>query len=323
MSEDRHLPPTPVDAPAVTLRQYYQGEISAGLLFKQAVPGPADMDDQSQIGALVVDLRDFDSDFGKTVKLLPKRSNLPRWLMNWLGAVVERNIGDGLDRTKSSRGRLQYVFTRCREALTSRDAAKRRRAYNLLRLSLLCLNNRSLLDPLDLIEATTLYERRGKLKEGDLERHAIEPLLRATSAAAFKQVLLSLRFWTERVHTARADVFRAEEKAERLDVSVDELRRNLSMARERIQLLEKQAADSADEVALLSRRLEVEHNKRVNKIRETKGRVLRFFDSGLSPRLRGAREAIDGGTVAVDVALDRLDRVRELLEEERSWLSSD
>ena len=323
MSDDRQPPTTPVDVPAVTLRQYYQGDIPAGRFRKQAIPEPADMDDQLQIDALLVDLRDFDSDFGKTVQLLPKRSKLPQWLVNWLGAVVERNIGDGLDRTKGSRCRLQYVFTRCRAALTSRDATKQRCAYNLLRLSLLYLNNRSPLDPLDLIEATTLYEDRGRLKEGDLERHAVDPLLRATSSVAFKKVLLSLRFWTERVHTARADVFRAEDKAERLDARVDELRRNLSTARERIQTLEKQAKDSAEEVASLSRRVEVEHNKRVNKIRETKGRVLRLFDSGLSPRLRGAREAIDGRTVAVDVAIERLDRVRELLEEERSWLSSD
>jgi hypothetical protein len=58
-------------------------------------------------------------------------------------------------------------------------------------------------------------------------------------------------------------------------------------------------------------------------MREAKGRMQRLIDSDLTPRLRGAREALDGGPVAIDVALQRLDRILELLEEERMWLSSD
>ena len=58
-------------------------------------------------------------------------------------------------------------------------------------------------------------------------------------------------------------------------------------------------------------------------MREAKGRIRRLFDSELAPRLRGAREALDGDPVAVNVALERLNRTLELLEEERPWLSSD
>ena len=199
-------------------------------------------------------------------------------------------------------------------------------AYNLLRLSLVYVNSLSQLDPLALVDEATrlaIGEGQTKLKGRELERGAVAMFLEVTSPVKLKKVLLSLLFWIERARTARADVFTAEDKAERLAAKVDELRQDLAVAREQIRTLEGQAEDSAKNVVSLSRQLEVEHNKRINRMREAKGRVRRLFDSGLAPRLRGAREALDGGPVALDVALERLDRALELLEEERPWLSSD
>ena len=166
-------------------------------------------------------------------------------------------------------------------------------------------------------------EGRSRFRGRDLERNAVTPLLRATSPGTLKKALLSLRFWMEWARTARADVFTAKEKADRLTSKVSELQKELSRARERIQSLQAQVADSANQVTTLSRDLETEHNRRINKMREAKGRIRRLFDSALAPRLRGAREALDGDPVAVNVALERLDRTLQLLEEERPWLSSD
>ena len=329
MPEDSY-PPTPAasaEVPPVTLREYYQGRMELKRLFSRAGPEPADAHDETRLEALLADLSGFDSDLRKTVKLASGRSNLPRWLQLWLQAVVERGIGYALDPDEASRGLgLRRLFTRCRDALMSKEAAKRRRAYNLLRLSLVWVHSLRQLDALDLVdEATRLAvgEGRSRFKGRDLERDAVGPLLRATSPDTLKKVVLSLLFWIEWAHTARADVFTAEDKAERLGVEVNELRRDLAKAREKIQALEDQAAGSAKKMASLSRELEVEHNKRINKMREAKGRLQRLFDSGLAPRLRGAREALDGAPIAVDVALERLDRALELLEEERPWLSSD
>ena len=157
----------------------------------------------------------------------------------------------------------------------------------------------------------------------DPERSAVTPLLRATSPGTLKKALLSLRFWVEWARTARTDVFAANERIGRLTEKVNELQQHLATAREAIRAIERQAAGSARQVESLSRDLETEHNRRINELREVKGRLQRLFDTGLAPRLRGAREALDGGPVAVDVALERLDRTLELLEEERPWLSSD
>ena len=79
-------------------------------------------------------------------------------------------------------------------------------------------------------------------------------------------------------------------------------------AREEIQALQNQAADSARQVQSLSHELETERNRRINEMHEAKGRLQHLFDSELAPRLRGAREALHGGPLAVDVALERLDR---------------
>ena len=329
MSVDSFPPttPAPAEVPPVTLREYYEGRIQPGRLFSRDGPEPVDAHDQTRLEALLADLSGVDSDLRKTVKLVSGRSKLPRWLQLWLKAAVERDIGCQLDPAETSRGLgLRRLFTRCQTALISKDAANRRRAYNLLRLSLVYVNSHSQLDPLALVDEATrlaIGEGQTKLKGRELERGAVAMFLEVTSPVKLKKVLLSLLFWIERARTARADVFTAEDKAERLAAKVDELRQDLAVAREQIRTLEGQAEDSAKNVVSLSRQLEVEHNKRINRMREAKGRVRRLFDSGLAPRLRGAREALDGGPVALDVALERLDRALELLEEERPWLSSD
>ena len=166
-------------------------------------------------------------------------------------------------------------------------------------------------------------EGRGRFRRHDLERGAVAPLLRATSPGTLKKVLLSVRFWIERAQTARADVFTANSEVDRLTTRVGELRQNLMTAREEIQALQNQAADSARQVQSLSHELETERNRRINEMHEAKGRLQHLFDSELAPRLRGAREALHGGPLAVDVALERLDRTLELLEEERPWPSLD
>lgn len=324
MAEELH--PVDRDAPAedssVMLRQYYQGRISVRRLFQEDL----DLGDRMWVDALLTDLRDFDPDLGKTVKLVFKRSNRPPWLQSWLTAVVERDMGGELDPKKCSRGTgLRRLVTRCRAALVPKNVPQRRRTYNLFRLTLLHVNSRSQLDPCDLVDEVTRWmidEGPGTRRE-NLERKAVTALLQAASPAAFRKTLLSLGFWTDRDRTSRAAKFSAEEKAERLSATVDELRQEISTVREQNRALGDQAARSNERVESLTRQLEVEHNVRINKMREAKGRVLHLFDSGLSPRLRGAREALDGKSVVTDVAIERIDRVLELLEEERRWLSSD
>ena len=168
-----------------------------------------------------------------------------------------------------------------------------------------------------------MFDGGSRFRGRDLERNAVAPLLRATSPGTLKKVLVSLRFWMEWARTARTDVFAANERIGRLTAKVSELQQHLATSREETRVNERRAADSERQVASLSRELETERNRRINDLREAKGRLQRLFDTGLAPRLRGAREALDGGPVAVDVALERLDRTLELLEEERPWLSSD
>ena len=236
---------------------------------------------------------------------------------------------------------LRRLFRRCRESLPAKNIAARpqvpgtatndaplagRRAFNLLRLSLVWVHGVRQLDPVDLAEEATRFvmlDGGSKFRDRDLERNAVAPLLRATSPGALKKVLVSLRFWMEWARTARADVFAANETIGRLRENVSELQQHLATAHEEIRVSERQAANSERQVASLSRELETERNRRINELREAKGRLQHLFDTGLAPRLRGAREALDGRPVAVDVALERLDRTLELLEEERPWLSSD
>lgn len=328
MPDDQHLATADVSAVDswAALRQYYEGRIPLSRLLGQATPEPPDTRDPVRIEELLADLHDFDPDLGKTVKLVFKRSNRPLWLQSWLIAVIKHDMGSVLDPKDCSRGPgLRRLVTRCRTALVPKKVAQRRRTYNLFRLALLHVHSDSRLDPCDLVAEATRWaiDERQLTRGDDLERKAITPLLQATSSAAFKKILLSLRFWTERDRAARAASFAAEEKVERLSATVDGLRRDLATAREKNRALEDHAARSDERVDSLTRKLEVEHNKRINKMREAKGRVLHLFDSGLSPRLRGARDALDGRSVATDVAIERIDRVLELLEEERPWLSSD
>ena len=329
MPEESRFPATiaSADPLPVTLREYYEGRTPLKRLFGPAAPTPADAQDQTQSDALLADLGGFDPDLRKTIKLASGRVNLPPWLQVWFKTVVEREMGAALDAEEACRGfGLRRLFTRSREGLTAKDVATRRRAYNLLRLSLVSVHSVRQLDPIDLAEETirlVFPEGRSRFRERDLERGAVTPLLRATSPGALKKALLSLRFWMEWAHTARADVFTTKQEVDRLASRVSELQKDLLMARDKIQSLQNQAADSARQVASLSRDLETEHNRRINKIREAKGRIRRLIDSELAPRMRGAREALDGNPVAVNVALERLDRTLELLEEERPWLSSD
>ena len=284
----------------------------------------------------------FDPDLRKTVKLASARANPPRWLQTWLESVVEREKGGVLnpEELRTSFG-LRRLFRRCRESLAAKDAATRpqrreeatddaalarRRAFNSLRLSLIWLHSVRQLDPVDLAEeATRFVMLDGRSKSGgrDLERSAVVPLLRATSPGTLKKALVSLRFWIEWARTARTDVFAANERIGRLTEKVSELQQHLETAHEEIRVSGSQAADLERQVASLSRELETDRNRRINELREVKGRLQRLFDTGLAPRLRGAREALDGGPLAVEVALERLDRTLELLEEERPWLSSD
>lgn len=329
MPEEPRSPATVASAEPtpVALRDYYEGRTPLKQLFGSATPPPADAQDQTQAKTLLADLGGCDPDLRKTVRLTSGRVNLPQWLQAWCRTIVERELGAALDPEESCRGfGLRRLFKRSQEGVTAKDASTRRRAYNLLRLSLVCVHSVRQLDPTDLAEEAmhlVFPEGRSRFRGRDLERNAVTPLLRATSAGTLKKVLLSLRFWMEWARTARADVFTAKEKADRLTSKVSELQKELSTAHETIQSLQAQVADSAERVTTLSRDLETEHNRRINKMREAKGRMRRLFDSALAPRLRGAREALDGDPIAVNVALERLERTLQLLEEERPWLSSD
>ena len=317
----------PSEAPPVTLREYYEGHMPLKRLFSPGGPMLAAVDDHTRLEALLADLGGLDPGLSKTIKLASGRANLPRWLKVWLKTVVERETGRAIDPEEASRGfGLRRLFTRCREGLAAKDLITRRRAYNLLRLSLVWVHSLRQLDPIDLAEeARRLVDPEGRsgFRERNLGRAAVTPLLRATSPGTLKKVVLSLRLWIERAQEANAVLLTAKGEADRLTVKVSELQRALATAREEIQALQNQAANSARHVASLSHELQAERNTRINEIREAKGRVQGLFDSELAPRLRGAREALDGGPVAVDVALERLDRTLELLEEERPWLSSD
>ena len=343
MPDAPHSPATapPDEASPVTLRGYYEGRTPLKRLFGPAGSTPADGRDEAGMQSLLVDLGDFDPDLRKTVKLASARANPPRWLQAWLKTVAERETGRALnpEEVSTSFG-LRQLFTRCRESLRAKDVATRpplrgqatdaartrRRTFNLLRLSLLWVHSVRPPDPVDLAEEATRFVRLDegrRFRARDLERSAVSPLLRATSPGTLKKALLSLRFWLEWARTARTDVFAANEKIGRLTNNITELQQHLATAREETRVSERRAAGSERRVASLSRQLETEQNRRINELREAKGRLQRLFDTGLAPRLRGAREALDGGPVAVDVALERLDRTLELLEEERPWLSSD
>ena len=330
------------EASPVTLRGYYEGRTPLKRLFSPVGSTPTDGYAQAGMQGLLVDLGGIDPDFRKTVKLVSARANPPRWLQAWLKSVVEREMGGALnpEEVGTSLG-LRRLFRRCRESLPAKDVAARpqhggmpthdaglmrRRAFNLLRLSLVWVHSVRQLDPVDLAEEATRFVIRDgetRLRGRDLERSAIVPLLRATSPSALKKTLVSLRFWIEWARTARTDVFAANEKIGRLTEKVSELQQHLAAAREETRVSESHTADSERRVTSLSRELETERNRRINELREAKGRLQRLFDTGLAPRLRGAREALDGEPVAVDVALERLDQTLELLEEERPWLSSD
>ena len=318
---------TPAEAPPITLREYYEGRVPLKRLFSPAGSEPADAHDPTQLKALLANLGRFDPDLRLTVKLASGRANLPRWLQVWFKTVLELEMSSALVPEEAHRGfGLRRLFTRCRDGVTAKDVVVRRRAYNLLRLSLIWVHSLRDLDPVDLAEEATrlvVPEGRGRFRRHDLERGAVAPLLRATSPGTLKKVLLSVRFWIEWAQTARADVFTANSEVDRLTTKVGELRQNLMTAREEIQALQNQAADSARQVESLSHELETERNRRINEMHEAKGRLQHLFDSELAPRLRGAREALDGGPLAVDVALERLDRTLELLEEERPWPSLD
>ena len=336
----RATPPRDEACP-VTLRGYYEGHTPLKRFFGPAGSTPADGRHEAGMQGLLVDLRDLDPDLRKTVKLASARANPPRWLHAWLKTVVERETGRALNPEEASTSfELRRLFTQCRESLFSKEiptrpplrgpvtdaASTRRRAFNLLRLSLVWVHSVRPLDPVDLAEEATRFvmpDRGSRIRGRDLERSAVSPLLRATSPGTLKKTLSSLRFWLDWARTARNDVFLANEKIERLTEKISELQLHLATAREETRVYERRAADSESRVASLSRELETEQNRRINELREAKGRLQRLFDTGLAPRLRGAREAIDGGPIAADVALDRLDRALELLEEERPWLSSD
>ena len=330
------------EAPPVSLRGYYEGRTPLKRLFNPAGSAPRDGHDQAKMQGLLVDLDGFDPDLRKTIKLASARVNPPRWLQAWLKSVVEQGLGGTLNPEEASTSfGLRRLFRRCRESLLAKgtntrphlpgtateDAAlTRRRAFNLLRLSLVWVNSVRQLDPVDLAEEATHFvtlDAGSRFIGRDLERSAVAPLLRATNLDAFKKVLVSLRFWIKWAHAARTDVIAANEKIDRLTEKVSELQQHLETAREECRVSERQAEDSRERVASLSRELETERNRRINELREAKGRQQRLFDTELAPRLRGAREALDGGPVAVDVALERLERTLELLEEERLWLSSD
>ena len=315
------------EVPPVTLRKYYEGGIPLKRLFSPVGLEPADTHDETRLEALLADLGSLDQDLRRTVKLASGRANLPRWLRVWFKTVVERSMGGALDPDEASRGfGLRRLFTRCREGLIAKDPSTRRRSYNVLRLSLVWVNSIRQLNPVDLAEEATrlvVPEGRSRFRGRDIERGAVVPLLRATSPSTLNNVLLSLRFWIEQAQTARTDVFTAKEEVDRLTAKASELQQDLATAREQIQALQDHAADLATQVASLSHELRGERNRRINEMRETKGRLQRLFDSELAPRLRGAHEALDCGPLAVDVALERLDRTLELLEEERPWLSSD
>lgn len=329
MPEERRTSATSVSAEATpaTLRDYYQGRVPPKRLFAKAGAEPADAEDPTQREALLVELDAVDSDLRKTAKLISGRASFPRWLQTWLRAVVERETGGALDPEEASAGLgLRRLFTRCREGLAAKDAAARRRAYNLLRLSLIWVHSLRQIEPVDLAEEATRLvapEGRSGFRGRDLERGAVVPFLRATNPGALRKVVLSLRLWIDRAQTARADVLIAKEEIDRLRGKVGDLQQDLATARENIQVLQGQLAQAERQVASLSGALESERNRRINEMREIKGRLQRLFDSELAPRLRGAREALDGAPLALDVALERLDRVLELLEEERAWLSSD
>ena len=326
----------------VTLRGYYEGRTALKQLFSPVGSTPSDGHDQARMQGLLDDLEDLDPDLRKTMKLASARANPPRWLQAWVKSVVEREREGALNpETASTSFGLRQLFRGCQESLPAKDRATRpqphgtatvddalvrRRAFNILRLSLLWLHGVRPLDPVDLAEEATRFvmlDGGSRFRERDLERNAVAPLLRATTPSTLKKALMSVRFWMEWARTARTDVFAANERIGQLTAKVNELQQDLATAREKTRVNERRAADSETQVASLSRELETERNRRINDLREAKGRLQRLFDTGLAPRLRGAREALDGGPVAVDVALERLDRTLELLEEERPWLSSD
>ena len=314
-------------ASSVTLSDYYEGRVSLSRLFSPAGPAPTDTHDQTRLDTLLAGLDSFDPDLRMTVKLMSRGVDQPWWVQRWLQMVIEREVGGALDPEEaSSRFGLRRLFRRCRDGITVKDKVAQRRAYNVLRLSLIWVHSHHQLHPVNLAEESkrlaTPYGLRGT-KGRALERSAVAPLLRASSLAALKKELLSLWFWIERAQTARADVFTAEKEVGRLVAKASELRQDLATAHSEIQVLQNQAADSAKQIDALSHALEVERNKRINDMCEIKGRVRRLFDSDLSPRLRGACEALNEGPTVVDVALERLDRALELIEEERLWLSSD
>ena len=323
--------PPSADVPAeyapTTLRGYYETHTPLRLLFRPAGLTPADSRDPRDTSALLFDLRVLDPDLRKTVKLAVGRVNLPRWLQAWLKMIVESEMGDSLNPSEVSRGfGLRRLFSRCRENLAAKDAAARRRAYNLLRLSLVCVHSVQGLDPVGVVEEATRFsipEGGSRFRGRDLERNAVTPLLRATSPATLKKAVLSLRFWMEWSQSARADVYAAKEKIRSLTHEKTKKEQDVAAAREEIRVLKSQAADSARRIASLSRELDAERNRRVHGMHEAKGHVQHFFDTGLVPRLQGAREALDREPVAIEAALERLDRTLELLEEERPWLSSD
>ena len=343
MRDDPYSATAPsAEASPVTLRGYYEGRTPLKRLFSPVGSTPTDGHDQAGMQGLLVDLGGFDPDFRKTIKLASARANPPRWLQAWLKSVVEREMGGAFNPEEAGTSfGLRRLFRRCRESLPAKEVAARpqlrgtpthdaaltrRRAFNLLRLSLVWVHSVRQLDPVDLAEEATRFvmrDGRSRLGGRDLKRSAVVPLLGATSPGTLKKTLVSLRFWIEWAGTARTDVFAANEKIGQLTEKVSELQQHLAAAREETRVSESRAADSERKVTSLSRELATERNKRINELREAKGRLQRLFDTGLAPRLRGAREALDGEPVAVDVALERLDRTLELLEEERPWLSSD
>ena len=115
----------------------------------------------------------------------------------------------------------------------------------------------------------------------------------------------------------------AKDTIERLTNQLTKVHNELGEAKGVIAELHAQSQALRAALGKCSEEKQSERNDRITATRELKGRSHRLLNDDLRPRLRGAREALEGERPVVHVATERLERMDALIDKELEWLDSD
>ena len=201
-----------------TLQEFYAGRIKVGLFVKQLSAGSTSSFEQSDLDQTIAAIDSLDPQLRKTLSLATSvrrsrgQAGAASWA--WLRQIADREF----DGTWTESPSLRRAFDRYFADLTSVNKEKQRRGFNGVRLCLLLLARQDAIDPYELVgRAERLVEptsdkRRNVTNPG---RFAVEPFVRATTLAAFKQAFQSTRLWTDQAKSAKAEMRQAVEALRR------------------------------------------------------------------------------------------------------------